>query len=216
MREPNPFAYIFLFLIFATAVIFIDLGDNKKELKRIEDDICVSIIKKSKKSKEEKKHVHLKEGGVNAFSLPLKCKVCKDYLFRTKCFIHGFSNNHERASKDSNMRIGEPKKKTTQKTPWKFLGTFNVSAYCPKKCCCGKFADGKTATMKDAYTRGVAVDTRIIPFGTKLYIPDYGYATADDVGGSIKKNKLDVRFKTHREARCFGRKHLKVYYKEEK
>jgi 3D (Asp-Asp-Asp) domain-containing protein len=86
----------------------------------------------------------------------------------------------------------------------------NVSAYCPCEKCCGEWSDGITSTGKDAYTKGVAVDPKVIPLGTKIEIPDYGVVYADDVGGSIKGNKLDVRFKTHQEALNWGRKHIKV------
>ena len=80
-----------------------------------------------------------------------------------------------------------------------------VTAYCPNSCCCGSFADGVTATGVDAYTKGVAVDPKFIPLGSVLKIPGYGTVTADDVGGAIKGDKIDVRFRTHEEARQFGR-----------
>lgn len=88
--------------------------------------------------------------------------------------------------------------------------TMNISAYCPCELCCGKYADGVTATGKNAYTKGVAVDPNVIPLGTKIYIPGYGTVVADDVGGAIKGDKLDVRFPTHREALEWGRKHKEV------
>ena len=40
----------------------------------------------------------------------------------------------------------------------------------------------------------VAVDPRVIPLGTKLFIPGYGLATAGDTGGAIKGNKIDLGF----------------------
>lgn len=40
----------------------------------------------------------------------------------------------------------------------------------------------------------VAVDTKVIPMGTKLFVEDYGYAIAGDTGSAIKGNKIDVCF----------------------
>lgn len=107
----------------------------------------------------------------------------------------------------------KPEIKKEKKPVWKLLGTFNVSAYCPKNCCCGRFADYRTATMTNALTKGIAVDPSKIKLGSTLFIRGYGIAIADDVGGKIKGNKIDLRFRTHKEALNFGRKYLKVYIK---
>jgi len=40
----------------------------------------------------------------------------------------------------------------------------------------------------------VAVDPKVIPLGTRLYIPGYGVATAGDTGGNIKGHKIDLGF----------------------
>lgn len=76
---------------------------------------------------------------------------------------------------------------------------------------------GQTATgMKPAYGV-VAVDPRVIPLGSKLYIEavdgswTYGYAIAGDTGGAIKGNKVDLFHDTAYECRQFGRRQAKVY-----
>jgi len=40
----------------------------------------------------------------------------------------------------------------------------------------------------------VAVDTRYIPFGTRLYIPGYGEAIAADTGGAVKGRVIDLGY----------------------
>ncbi len=60
----------------------------------------------------------------------------------------------------------------------------------------------------------VAVDTRVIPLGTRLYIDGYGYATAMDTGGSIKGNRIDVFLESLSSARSWGIKRVKVYVLE--
>lgn len=57
----------------------------------------------------------------------------------------------------------------------------------------------------------VAVDPGVIPLGTRLYIPGYGFAIADDIGGSINGNSIDLAFDSHREALQFGRQTIMVY-----
>jgi uncharacterized protein YabE (DUF348 family) len=62
----------------------------------------------------------------------------------------------------------------------------------------------------DGYST-IAVDPRVIPYGTKLYVEGYGYAIAADTGGAIKGNKIDVYFDTRSEAYAWGVKHVDVY-----
>ncbi|WP_338817063.1 3D domain-containing protein [Parvimonas micra] len=57
----------------------------------------------------------------------------------------------------------------------------------------------------------VAVDPRVIPLGTKLYIEGYGYAVAEDTGGAIKGNRIDLCFTNRSQAAKFGRRNVKVY-----
>lgn len=57
----------------------------------------------------------------------------------------------------------------------------------------------------------VAVDPSFLPLGTRLFIPGYGEAVADDIGGAIKGNRIDLAFDTHHEAIQFGRKEVLVY-----
>ncbi len=60
----------------------------------------------------------------------------------------------------------------------------------------------------------VAVDPNVIPLGTRLFIPGYGFAIADDIGGAIKGLRIDLAYETRAEALQFGRKKVKVYIVE--
>lgn len=74
---------------------------------------------------------------------------------------------------------------------------------------------GKTASGMRAGFGVAAVDPRVIPLGTKLYIDGYGYAVAADTGGAIKGNKIDLCFeKSNSELMAFGRKTMTVYVLE--
>jgi 3D (Asp-Asp-Asp) domain-containing protein len=56
-----------------------------------------------------------------------------------------------------------------------------------------------------------AVDPSVIPLGTRLYIEGYGYAIADDIGGAIKGNKIDLAFENRNDALRFGVQKVMVY-----
>jgi 3D (Asp-Asp-Asp) domain-containing protein len=57
----------------------------------------------------------------------------------------------------------------------------------------------------------VAVDPRVIPLGTKLYVPGYGPAVAGDIGGAIRGRRIDLGFNSLAEALRFGRREITVY-----
>lgn len=84
---------------------------------------------------------------------------------------------------------------------------FKVTAYCPCVKCCGK-SDGITATgVKAIQGRTIAVDPRYIPYGTEVTINGNTYV-AEDCGGNIKGNRIDIYFDNHNEALQFGVQHL--------
>ena len=106
------------------------------------------------------------------------------------------------------LDIGEP------------MGEFKLTAYCPCAKCCGKWANGITATGTTATEgRTIAVDPRVIPYGSSvtIYFADgTGHTyTAEDCGGAIKENRIDVFFDDHETARAFGVRSAMVYVEEE-
>lgn len=56
----------------------------------------------------------------------------------------------------------------------------------------------------------VAVDPRVIPLGSKLYISGYGYAVAEDTGGAVKNNIIDVFLNSYSECMSWGRRNVEV------
>jgi 3D (Asp-Asp-Asp) domain-containing protein len=104
----------------------------------------------------------------------------------------------------------DPNKLTKQ---WKTV-SMNVSAYCPCKKCCEKFADGITASGHHIAKGDVFVAApRKYPFGTEMVIEGYAggkVVKVLDVGGAIKGNKLDLFFYTHGEALQWGRRPVNV------
>ena len=116
-----------------------------------------------------------------------------------------------------------------------------VTAYCPCAICCGKSKShslyGITSigvnvlsnNPNDAY--GIAADPRVLPYNTKIYVPGYWESLqnnksfvpnemirVDDTGGAMRqswKNErvihLDVRYRTHKAAKSWGVKYMKVF-----
>jgi uncharacterized protein YabE (DUF348 family)/3D (Asp-Asp-Asp) domain-containing protein len=66
----------------------------------------------------------------------------------------------------------------------------------------GKTYTGTTATEG----RTIAVDPKVIPLGWWVYIDGIGFRRAEDIGGAVKGNKIDIYFEDDEYARKFGTK----------
>ena len=82
-----------------------------------------------------------------------------------------------------------------------------VTAYTPYDAGC----NGITATGTTAKKGVIAVDPNVIPLGTRVYIPGYGVAVAQDTGGAIKGNRVDVCYMSKNEAFSWGVRNIPVY-----
>ncbi len=89
--------------------------------------------------------------------------------------------------------------------------TMWATAYEPGPRSCGKYATGRTSCGLRAGYGVVAVDPKVIPLGSKLYVEGYGYAVAGDQGRAIKGKRIDLGFETVREALNFGSKRVVVH-----
>lgn len=83
--------------------------------------------------------------------------------------------------------------------------------------CTAYAAGGSTATGRPAQWGVIAVDPRVIPLGTRVYVESadgkyiYGEAIAADTGGAIKGNIIDICVNSRAEAYRFGRRTVNVY-----
>jgi 3D (Asp-Asp-Asp) domain-containing protein len=104
-----------------------------------------------------------------------------------------------------------------------------VTAYCPCAKCCGWKMNrhgnpvynygsqrgrskrvGYTSTGIKADIGTIAADVRAVPYGTKIYIPGYGFGEVKDTGGRLKGNHIDLFFHSHTDAIRWGVKRLRV------
>lgn len=101
-----------------------------------------------------------------------------------------------------------------------FLGEYTLTAYCACSRCCGVWANGYTATGAWATEgRTIAVDPDVIPYGSRVTLiwPDGTQREyiAEDCGGGVNDNHIDVFFNDHQAARVFGVQSAMVYMEVE-
>lgn len=90
------------------------------------------------------------------------------------------------------------------------LGIFRTTGYCPCYRCSEGWgrATSTGATAQASHT--IAVDPRVIPYGTKLMIGGVVY-TAEDRGGGVKGRHIDIFFDEHTQTRQHGSRQQEVF-----
>ncbi len=87
-----------------------------------------------------------------------------------------------------------------------------ITGYCIGPCrrceTCGLTRSGTHCVHGVAVARRAWL--RALPLGARVYIPEYGWARIDDVGGKVRSNQLDLRFANHRVARHWGKREMTV------
>ncbi len=76
-----------------------------------------------------------------------------------------------------------------------------VSSYC---------LGGMTSRGVQTRVGVIAVDPNIIPYGSKIYVPGYGWGTALDTGGAIKGNTIDIWMPTYGQCMQWGVRYLTI------
>lgn len=90
------------------------------------------------------------------------------------------------------------------------LGEYDITYYCACEKCCD-VETGLTATgTQVAEGRTIAVDPSVIPYGTQVIIGGHVF-TAEDCGGAIKKNRIDIYVNSHEKALELGRNKAEVF-----
>lgn len=81
---------------------------------------------------------------------------------------------------------------------YQYIGECTITAYCPCAECCGRWADGVTASGLPAGPGIVAVDPDVIPLGSTVIIDGLKYLAAD-TGSGVTGNHIDVCLASHWE-----------------
>lgn len=101
--------------------------------------------------------------------------------------------------------------KEPENTYGRYLGTFYCTGYTPSP----KENGGWTVTamgdnLWNSVGWAIAVDPKVIPLGTRVYIEGIGYRVARDTGGAIKGNRIDILTSSNSQSYSVTGKH-KVY-----
>ena len=150
--------------------------------------------------------------GVLAESTVISDEITKEPVDQVKLIGTGKSNNLDYSSSSSSNAAGtfvDANGKTVSYVK-KLTGT--STAYCANE-------GAITATGTPVFVGGVAVNPKVIPYGSKLYIVTtdgkmvYGYATAVDTGGALMNGSVlvDVFYSTYNECVVWGRRNVTVY-----
>lgn len=93
------------------------------------------------------------------------------------------------------------------------LGVCKLTAYCKENYphICNNGSSTSTATgTEPTVGRTVAVDPSVIPYGSQVIINGHTYI-AEDCGGAIKDNRIDILLETHQDALEFGVQYAEVF-----
>lgn len=102
----------------------------------------------------------------------------------------------------------------TQNSKGKYLGRFKITHYCACSKCCGKWGGVTAYAGALAPGRSIAVDPKVIPKLSWVYIDGYGLRRAEDCGGAIKGNRIDIAVSSHAEALRLGVVYKDVYLQQ--
>lgn len=86
----------------------------------------------------------------------------------------------------------------------KYLGRFKITHYCTCSKCNGGYGNNTAWAGKILPGQTIAVDPTVIPKLATVYIDGYGYRRAEDCGGAIKGNRIDLAVSSHAEAMAKG------------
>ena len=197
--------------------LLVELANNKAEAEhlKLENENKLSTLEKNKQ--EQSAIVASLEGELSELN---KIIANQEYQLAEEARIAEAERKaeEERRLKDS-KQVNNPSQGASRggyvdnrdSSNKRSLGVFKLTAYCPCSICTGKYAKGITSTGTIATAnRTIAVDPRVIPYGSNVEIYGNNYV-AEDTGSAIKQYKIDIFFNSHSEALRFGVRYSEVF-----
>lgn len=157
----------------------------------------------------------LEANGIGNGSHGFRFRMDWDSLPDGTYLIEGWANGVKIPATQTYQKGAAAEAASTQEAPaaatgMKSLGMFRTTAYCPCYSCSEGWGR-KTSTGAIARANHtIAVDTRVIPYGSKVMIGGVIY-TAEDRGGAVKGKHIDIFFDTHSQTRQHGTRTEEVF-----
>lgn len=177
---------------------------------------CSANSLPDKEAKMKENNIKIQQCEEIKKQLHITAEVIRKQDFYDKDFVKSLSDKWFAQDELQSMLIFENQRLQNEIAHYKYIGEFKITHYCICSKCCGKSPShpsyGVTATKTKATPgRTIAVDPRKIPYGTKVVIDGHTYI-AEDCGGAIKGNKIDICVSSHNEAMQKGvKKNVPVY-----
>ena len=90
------------------------------------------------------------------------------------------------------------------------LGVFKTTGYCPCRSCSAGWGRNTCTGAVASSQHTIAVDPRVIPYGTRVMINGVVYI-AEDKGGGVKGHHIDIFYDTHAESKNHGIQNVEVF-----
>ena len=148
-----------------------------------------------------------KGNGCHGFTIDIDWDAYPEGVYLVEGAVGDRSFSNPRTYANGNSQTGPSAPGSQALIP---LGVFKTTAYCPCRACSEGW--GRHTCTGAIATAGhtIAVDPRVIPYGSKVMINGVVY-TAEDRGGAVKGNHIDIFFNTHAETRQHGTQNAEVY-----
>ena len=181
-----------------------NLDQEKNKLSALKKNNEVALLRLNKNVEEEKRvlsKVNEKEKELVAASEAAKAKAAKEAEENSKQSKEVAANNSN-SSEGQTLSRGESNSGSYSK-----VMMMEATAYAGH----GITASGNPTNRNPNGYSTIAVDPRVIPMYSKVYVEGYGYAIALDTGGAIQGNRIDLFMNSEAECNSWGRRTVKVY-----
>ncbi|MBN8046667.1 SH3 domain-containing protein [Paraclostridium bifermentans] len=160
-------------------------------------------LTESQAMEQQAKKTEVKAATTNTVDQKNDSNDSKDSAVKEEKSEEAVSNNEQNNNQNNNSNESSKTEETTSSNNNSGrLMTVNASAYAGHSI---------TATGTTPKWGTIAVDPSVIPYGTKVYIPKFDMVfTAEDCGGAIKGNKIDIFMNSESECTTFGRQNIEI------